>query len=151
MAKDDGPVFESYSDGILTASWSSPDACPKASDGSEDAPIQSGEKAKGGGIGSFFKGIFWFTFFGLLIYFVVGKYACYINQSLHRLSKLQYLLGIYYNYSTYGSRGVDLLPHKDFWMDLPSMAGDLFSHLASNIRGSGTGGSTRRSGYTSLG
>ena len=60
-------------------------------------------------------------------------------------------LGAYYNYTTYGSRGLDLLPHKDFWVDLPGLAQDLFSHLASNIRGGNSSGTSRRSGYTSLG
>jgi hypothetical protein len=59
--------------------------------------------------------------------------------------------GMYYNYTTYGSRGLDLLPHKDFWVDLPTMMSDLFSHIASNVRGGSSSGTSRRSGYTSLG
>ncbi|KAH8090717.1 autophagy-related protein 27 [Filobasidium floriforme] len=128
---DNKLAFDSYSDGTLTMTWSTPDACPKAADGSEDVPTPEEKAASSGsGVGKFFKFVFWMLFSGLFFYFVIG---------------------MYYNYTTYGSRGLDLLPHKDFWIDLPTMMSDLFSHIASNVRGGSSSGTSRRSGYTSLG
>jgi hypothetical protein len=72
-SKDDNPTFESYSEGVLTLSWSTPSACATAADGSEDVPLPGEKKSSGSGIGRFFKFIFWLSFFGLLIYFVVGE------------------------------------------------------------------------------
>jgi hypothetical protein len=73
-SKEENPTFDSYSDGTLTLSWSTPSACKKAVDGSDDTVPPSDEKeSSGSGIGGFFKFIFWLSFFGLLAYFVFGE------------------------------------------------------------------------------
>lgn len=38
-------------------------------------------------------------------------------------------IGVWYNYSHYGSNGWDLLPHRDFWREVPYMAQDAFRHV----------------------
>jgi len=65
------------------------------------------------------------------------------------LSFLAYLgLGAYYNYNNYGASGWDLVPHRDFWRDVPSLLKDVVSHLFSSVRGGrSTGG---RGGYVSV-
>lgn len=55
---------------------------------------------------------------------------------------------MWYNYTTYGAKGLDLLPHKEFWRDLPTLFSDLVTHITSNIRGSSNGAS--RGGYTAI-
>ncbi|KAJ7072307.1 autophagy-related protein 27-domain-containing protein [Mycena amicta] len=34
-------------------------------------------------------------------------------------------LGAYYQYSTYGAQGLDLIPHRDFWTELPVLLRDV--------------------------
>lgn len=70
-----------------------------------DAPI----KHVGSGLGFFFL----MLFLALCAYFV---------------------LGAYYNYSTYGARGLDLIPHRDFWREVPYMLQDVVNHLCSSVR-----------------
>ncbi|KNZ53939.1 hypothetical protein VP01_3095g1 [Puccinia sorghi] len=64
---------------------------------------------------------------------------------------LAYLvLGIWYNYNTYGLTGVDALPHKTFWEELPGRVVDLvhsLSRLFSSPRAAMAGG---RADYTPL-
>jgi hypothetical protein len=56
--------------------WSTPDACPKAADGSEDVPTPEEKAASSGsGVGRFFKFVFWMLFFGLFFYFVIGTFS----------------------------------------------------------------------------
>ncbi|KAF6762978.1 autophagy-related protein 27 [Ephemerocybe angulata] len=43
-------------------------------------------------------------------------------------------IGAYYNYSTYGARGMDLIPHRDFWQEVPYMLRDVVSHMCSSAR-----------------
>ncbi|KAF8135398.1 autophagy-related protein 27 [Boletus edulis] len=112
------PQFSSYEDGQVLVEWSSSAACrttgtPKedesrgGDDGSkeENRPIES----VGSGLGFFFLMLF-LTF------------AAYLT------------LGAYYNYSTYGARGWDLIPHRDFWREVPYMLQDVIAHLCSNVR-----------------
>ncbi|KAI9304883.1 autophagy-related protein 27 [Cunninghamella echinulata] len=50
--------------------------------------------------------------------------------------------GAFYNYKVYNARGLDLIPHRDFWLDLPYLIKDLLSHLWETIlsRRHGSGG-----------
>jgi hypothetical protein len=59
---------------------------------------------------------------------------------------------MYFNYTTYGARGKDLLPHRDFWLELPNMLSDLLSHLVAGLRGrhGSASGSGARGGYTAI-
>lgn len=72
MATDPDPTFDSYADGVLSLSWSTPDACPKALDGSEDAPIPGNSRNGGGGFWSFLKFVFWMVVLVLIAYFAIG-------------------------------------------------------------------------------
>jgi len=120
---------------MLKLEWSVPAACAKG----EDAPPAGGDKDKEGdsdkggeeqtssgwGFFSTLRFLFWTAFFVLLAYFVIG---------------------IVYNHQTYSARGWDLVPHRDFWRELPALTRDLGAHLVANVRQS-----TGRGGYSSLG
>jgi hypothetical protein len=115
------PQFSSYENGQVLVDWSSPAACgstetppPKedegnggngGSDNGEQTPIES----VGSGLGFFF----------LMLLLASASY---------------FALGAYYNYSTYGARGLDLIPHRDFWREVPYMLQDVVAHLCSNVR-----------------
>ncbi|KAI5477542.1 hypothetical protein MNV49_006130 [Pseudohyphozyma bogoriensis] len=121
--------------GHLKLSWTTSAACSTSGGGGgDDTPPPSnpdegkdkeGDKepespppTREGGKG-FFGWFFTLLFFGLLIYFAGGAY---------------------YNYTTYGSTGWDMVPHRDVWRDLPYVVNDLVK---------GRGGS--RNGYSALG
>jgi len=57
-------------------------------------------------------------------------------------------LGAYYNYNNYGASGWDLVPHRDFWRDVPHLLSDLLRGILSGVRGSNRVGN--RSGYVSV-
>ncbi|KAG1752957.1 putative autophagy protein Atg27 [Suillus lakei] len=121
------PEFVSYENGIVRVDWSTPAACGSPDDQStpdepsppqedDDTPADEGggdsdEKPakRGSGLGFFF----------LVLLLAFAAY---------------FLLGAYYNYSTYGARGVDLIPHRDFWREVPYMLQDVVSHLCSTVR-----------------
>ncbi|KAL4073893.1 autophagy-related protein 27 [Scleroderma yunnanense] len=115
------PSFSAYVDGQVTIEWSSPFACKtpqehppkeddkKGSDESGGKPDDVPIEHVGSGLGFFF----------LMFMLAFCAYFC---------------LGAYYNYSTYGARGLDLIPHRDFWREVPYMLQDVLSHLCSNIR-----------------
>ncbi|KAF8658246.1 hypothetical protein AX16_002022 [Volvariella volvacea WC 439] len=109
---DSDPEFVSYDGAEYKLKWKVPEGCPldnngQPNDGNNDGG--NGEEEVGSGIG-------WF-FLVLLLAFLA-----------------YFGLGAYYNYSTYGSRGADLIPHRDFWKDVPYMFSDVISHLCSTIR-----------------
>ncbi|EPQ57219.1 hypothetical protein GLOTRDRAFT_104803 [Gloeophyllum trabeum ATCC 11539] len=109
-------TFTSYEAGQLKLSWSAPAGCgheageepPKDEEG-EKKPAESGETRMGSGIGWFF----------LVLLLALAAY---------------FGLGAYYNYSTYGATGSDLIPHRDFWREVPYMLRDVVSHLCSAVR-----------------
>jgi hypothetical protein len=73
-------------------------------------------------------------------------------------------IGMYYNYSTYGATGYDLIPfvlvcfrpvnvadedddsHRDFWREVPYMLRDVAAHLCSGVRSR----PTSRGGYVAV-
>jgi hypothetical protein len=124
------PKFVSYDGQRVNVEWTTPDACP-LSDGDGDKPEDSkpggggNENPTSGHVGS---GIGWF--FLMLLSALAAYFA----------------IGAYYNYSTYGARGLDLIPHRDFWQEVPYMLRDVVSHLCSNV------GARRasRSGYIAV-
>ncbi|OBZ70582.1 Autophagy-related protein 27 [Grifola frondosa] len=111
------PLFSSYDNKDVWVEWSAPAGCGfGASEDPDDKPggdVDNGdgheEKTVGSGIGYFFL---------LLLLAFVAYFA----------------LGAYYNYSTYGATGVDLIPHRDFWREVPYMLRDVVSHLCSAVR-----------------
>ncbi|EJT52708.1 hypothetical protein A1Q1_02758 [Trichosporon asahii var. asahii CBS 2479] len=129
---DAAPIFGYFGEGdgkaTLELAWRSKAACKRdesAPDAPSDGDDGDGEKSSGGGFFHTLGVIFWIVVFALLAYFV---------------------LGALYNYQNYGARGADLIPHRDFWREVPALAQDLGSHLFNNVRQSGS-----RGGYSSLG
>lgn len=112
-----GPQLLSYDDSMLNLEWSTPDGCPKTinSEPPKDDEGNKGDSDSGSkeerNIGS---GLGWFFLVILL------AFAAYLG------------LGAYYNYSMYGARGIDLVPHRDFWQEIPYMLKDVISHLCSS-------------------
>jgi len=119
------PQFKSYDGARATVEWSAPAGCSFRSEAPSGGDSKSPEKeaeAVGSGIGWFF----------LLL--LIG-FAGY------------FVLGAYYNYTTYGATGVDLIPHRDFWREVPYMLRDVVSHLCSSFQ---SRHSTSRGGYISV-
>ncbi|KAA1473939.1 hypothetical protein DENSPDRAFT_803280 [Dentipellis sp. KUC8613] len=127
------PVFKSYEDGEAHVEWSTPAGC--GFQGDEEPP--KGDDKTGGGSGSgdekeeesVGSGIGWFF---LVVILVFAGY---------------FILGAYYNYTTYGATGADLIPHRDFWREVPYMARDVVSHLCSSFRPRHT---SSRGGYIAV-
>ncbi|TFK44723.1 autophagy-related protein 27 [Crucibulum laeve] len=122
-----GPKFVSYDFARLDIEWNTPAGCPFKEEGSppDDAPKDDDSKQEES-VGS---GVGWFFLVILL------AFAAYFG------------LGAYYNYSTYGARGADLIPHRDFWKEVPYMLSDVLSHLCSTVRPRRT---ANRGGYISV-
>ncbi|KAI0793182.1 autophagy-related protein 27 [Abortiporus biennis] len=123
------PKFVSYDGKELRVDWSAPAGCEfSAGPPGNDEPSggeSGGEKeveSVGSGIGYFF----------LLLFLAFVTY---------------FALGAYYNYSTYGASGMDLIPHRDFWREVPYMLQDVVSHLCSAIRPRHT---SSRGGYIAV-
>lgn len=126
------PLLASYEHGQATVEWSSRCACkahqgqpPSREDekqgGNEENPDDVPIEHIGSGLGFFF----------LMLLFAFGAYIA---------------LGVYYNYSAYGARGLDLIPHRDFWREVPYMLQDVVHHLCSNVRPRHSG----RRGYVAV-
>lgn len=105
------PKFISYTHGDLSVEWSTPSGCGMVAD--DDTKPPPDETPEPGEVGS---GIGWF-FLVLLLAFMS-----------------YFALGAYYNYSTYGATGVDLIPHRDFWREVPYMLRDVLDHLCTSFR-----------------
>lgn len=56
-------------------------------------------------------------------------------------------VGIWYNYSHYGSNGWDVLPHRDFWREVPYMVQDAFRHVQRTMSQPSPAPGMSRSGY----
>ncbi|KAH9007952.1 autophagy-related protein 27 [Lactarius deliciosus] len=118
------PEFKSYDGAQVIVEWSAPSGCnfrEAPAEGGDDKPEREVE-AVGSGIGWFF----------LLLFVVFAGY---------------FALGAYYNYTTYGATGVDLIPHRDFWREVPYMLRDVVSHLCSSFQ---SRHSSSRGGYISV-
>jgi len=107
------PTVNSYTNGVLDLYWKTPFACatteqvPTPPDnGGNDNPGNGGGGMSGAGI--------FFLIVGILV-------------------ALYFIGGAFYNYKQYNARGLDLIPHRDFWLDLPYLIKDLFSHLMESI------------------
>ncbi|KAI5120310.1 hypothetical protein M0805_005814 [Coniferiporia weirii] len=106
------PSFISYYGAQLVVEWHTPAGCGFLKD---DPPSDGGnseegeEKKVGSGIGWFFL----LLFLAFVAYFAIGAY---------------------YNYSTYGAVGADLIPHRDFWREVPYVLRDVVSHLCTALR-----------------
>jgi len=126
------PKFVSYDGSRLDVEWTGSAGCPFEEEGGnkdDDKKDDKKEDDKSPGHESIGSGLGWFSLSVLLCL------AAYFG------------LGAYYNYSTYGARGADLIPHRDFWKEVPYMLSDVVSHLCSNIRPRRT---SSRGGYISV-
>jgi len=112
------PEFKSYDGAQAVVEWSAPSGCGFRGDSSTDED----SKTVGSGIGWFF----------LLLFISFAGY---------------FALGAYYNYTTYGATGVDLIPHRDFWREVPYMLRDVVSHLCSSFQ---SRHSSSRGGYIAV-
>ncbi|KAG8704632.1 hypothetical protein FRC09_003419 [Ceratobasidium sp. 395] len=116
------PKLTGYDGTQATIEWYVVEACGSKSTG--DPPKTGGgstpsnEDAGGSSMG-------WFFF---ILFLVIMAY---------------FGLGAYHNYNQYGASGWDLVPHRDFWRDVPYLIRDLVSQLFSSGRSS-------RGGYTSV-
>ncbi|KAI6121743.1 autophagy-related protein 27 [Pisolithus sp. B1] len=126
------PLLVSYEHGQVTVEWSSRGACKAHEEhpslpgddkegGSEENPGNVPIEYVGSGLGFFF----------LILLLAFCAYAA---------------LGAYHNYSVYGARGLDLIPHRDFWREVPYLLQDVVHHLCSNVRPRQSG----RRGYVTV-
>ncbi|PVG00393.1 hypothetical protein CPB86DRAFT_755026 [Serendipita vermifera] len=104
------PKLIDYTNNLATVEWSTPAACAKNKNDAPHDPPPDGGSTPGNGIG-------WFFF---LFFLCLGAY---------------FAIGAYHNYTTYGASGWDLVPHRDFWRDVPFLLRDLAQHLLSSVRG----------------
>ncbi|KAG9110205.1 hypothetical protein FRC07_008222 [Ceratobasidium sp. 392] len=116
------PKLTNYDGSQATIEWHVVEACGSQSTGdppkSGGGSSPSGENVGGSSMG-------WFFF---ILFLVIAAY---------------FGLGAYHNYNQYGASGWDLVPHRDFWRDVPYLIRDLISQLFSSGRSS-------RGGYTSV-
>lgn len=162
------PEFIAYDGSRLDVEWRSPAGCPfQGDDNKDDEPkddkkeedkTPESHKSIGSGLG-------WF-FLACVICLTMKVPQIQVKNSIFLCLATYFGLGAYYNYSTYGARGVDLIPwvsmtfsfafpltfkclprHRDFWKEVPYMLSDVVSHLCSNIRPRRT---SSRGGYISV-
>ncbi|ORZ02768.1 autophagy-related protein 27 [Syncephalastrum racemosum] len=119
------PTLISYTNGMLLLEWKTVQACAlkdgeKVPDNDSPKDGNNGGENGGGSGGMSGVGIF-FTIIGVLlgVYFVGGAF---------------------YNFRMYNARGLDLIPHRDFWLDLPYLIKDLMSHIRDSVLSHRRGG-----------
>ncbi|KAF7315644.1 hypothetical protein MIND_00079900 [Mycena indigotica] len=121
------PAFKSYDGQQLAVEWSTPAGCGFV--GEENPPpgskpdVGTTKPPPSGGLSS----MGWF-----LLLLVIG-FATY------------FILGAYYQYTQYGASGLDLIPHRDFWTEVPYMLRDVVQHLCLRRRSP-----THRGGYVAV-
>ncbi|KAI0093105.1 autophagy-related protein 27 [Irpex rosettiformis] len=125
------PNFKSYDGKELWIEWQAPAGCAMG-DAPPEEPPSSDPGSGNGGSGSSSSMGSGIGYFFLLLVLAFGAY---------------FGLGAYYNYSTYGATGLDLIPHRDFWREVPYMLRDVVSHLCSAVRPRHT---SSRGGYIAV-
>ncbi|KAI8343089.1 autophagy-related protein 27 [Chlamydoabsidia padenii] len=118
------PVPVSYQNNVLTVTWKTIHACA----------YKTGEKRPEGGRndGNTETSSGAWTFFKILL--IMG---------------VIYLIGgALYNFNQYNARGLDLIPHRDFWLDLPYVIRDLVSHCVGSVINRRRGGGDQ--GYVAV-
>lgn len=155
--------FKSYDGTRALVEWSAPSGCNFRSDpssGGDDKTPDKEAEAVGSGIGWFFLlFVFHSAFKGdkLLTWNTLRLFVGFAGY---------FALGAYYNYTTYGATGMDLIPcvssllflalilkrlsgcsHRDFWREVPYMLRDVVSHLCSSFQ---SRHSTSRGGYMAV-
>ncbi|KAJ3979692.1 autophagy-related protein 27 [Lentinula detonsa] len=127
----DDPEFVSYDGSQVEVQWRNPAACGSEAgdDNGNGDDSDSGNGSDSEDKESVGSGIGWF-FLVILLAFVA-----------------YFVLGAYHKYTTYGATGMDLIPHRDFWQEVPYMLGDVVSHLCSSAR---PRRSSNRGGYIAV-
>ncbi|KAJ3814564.1 autophagy-related protein 27 [Lentinula aff. lateritia] len=124
------PKFVSYDGSLAEVEWTNPAACgSEVGDGSDNDSGNDGDSEGDQEEESVGSGIGWF-FLVILLAFIT-----------------YFVLGAYHNYATYGATGMDLIPHRDFWQEVPYMMSDVVSHLCSSAR---PRRSSNRGGYIAV-
>ncbi|KAJ4497106.1 autophagy-related protein 27 [Lentinula lateritia] len=124
------PKFVSYDGSLAEVEWTNPAACgSEVGDGSDNDSGNEGDSKGDEEEESVGSGIGWF-FLVILLAFIA-----------------YFVLGAYHNYTTYGATGMDLIPHRDFWQEVPYMMSDVVSHLCSSAR---PRRSSNRGGYIAV-
>ncbi|KZS98695.1 hypothetical protein SISNIDRAFT_448992 [Sistotremastrum niveocremeum HHB9708] len=118
------PSLVSHQNGQWNIDWLHRVACPR-DESNPGGGDENGTPAKSTG-----SGVGWF-FLVLLLAFLT-----------------YFALGAYYNYNHYGATGWDLVPHRDFWRDVPFLIRDVVSHLCTTLRPRGSG--SGRGGYVAV-
>ncbi|RKP36875.1 autophagy-related protein 27 [Dimargaris cristalligena] len=126
------PKFVSMTNGILTLEWTSAAVCvqkrtdpedpKKPEDKPSDDPEKNDPEPSSGG-GGFFSTLFKIIGILLLVYFVVGAV---------------------YNYAVAGASGLDLIPHRYFWQELPYLCLEFVQFAYNSCSG------RRRGGYSAV-
>lgn len=114
--------------GVLRLEWQTKHAC-------EDAILTPGNDGASTG---------WGFFTWLIIMYVVHEPASSISLTSCRLFMAiaaYIIMGAWLNYTKYGARGVDLLPHSDTLRDIPYIIKDMLRRLH---------GGTSRGGYSAV-
>ncbi|KAK7057172.1 Josephin domain-containing protein [Favolaschia claudopus] len=124
------PRFVSYDGERLELEWSSAAGCSFAGEDEKEGQPPPEDSGGGSSESNSLSSVGWF----LLL--LVVAFTVYM------------VLGAYYNYSTYGARGADLIPHRDFWGEVPYMLRDVVSHLCSSVRPRRS--SSHRGGYIAV-
>lgn len=83
----------------------------------------------------------------LLFNMVDRAFAHSWQPSVQQLVRTFDLLFLPSNVYCSGASGWDLVPHRDFWRDVPYLAKDVVSHLFSSVRGNQR---STRGGYVSV-
>ncbi|CEG71777.1 hypothetical protein RMATCC62417_07449 [Rhizopus microsporus] len=115
------PTIVSFHNNVLTLQWKTVFACAtepqekKPDDGGHQGGNEEPKKEGMSGIRIFFTIIFVL----LAVYFIGGAF---------------------YNYRVYNARGLDLIPHREFWLDLPYLIRDLIAHIIDSIMSRRRGG-----------
>ncbi|KAF8210295.1 autophagy-related protein 27 [Mycena galopus ATCC 62051] len=118
------PKFISYDGARLELEWSSEAGCGFAAE-------KDGESAPGDNGGS--TGSTSLSSLGWFLLLLLVAFATYMG------------LGAYYNYSTYGASGIDLIPHRDFWREAPYILVDCLGTAIRPRRSS-----SHRGGYVAV-
>ncbi|KAI9033719.1 autophagy-related protein 27 [Phycomyces nitens] len=136
--KDDPtePRIESFTDNVLLVHWKTVFGCaaqpkqtipkedePSKDEPSKDEPSKDKDPKDTRGMSGFST---FFIFVGLLMGLYFGGFALY-------------------NYKVYNARGIDLVPHRDFWIELPYLIKDLITHVMDSMSSTRRGG-----GYASV-
>ncbi|KAI8987485.1 autophagy-related protein 27 [Mycotypha africana] len=122
------PEIVSYTNNVLSLHWKTVFAC--ATKAGEKAPDNNdGDKKENGNSGN--DGEVKKGMSGIGIFFTI----------IMVLGAVYFVAGAIYNFKMYNARGLDLIPHRDFWLDLPYLIKDLIAHVIDSVmsrrRGSG--------------